>query len=186
MGDLFTALFSSAHGVNFNSALRLLITIYIIWGLMWSLVAYHYGKVSLATWHQQGGTWKMAIPDLFAPFLFGWYRALCKIRLIKDTEACRVQVPEQYTVGHYLRFSIFLGALSPMVLTLLVNSSDRARWTLFEFILACVILIVSTVGAAGHLYLVYRLRPSAWSRIVVFSTLWVLLAPLFFNFINWP
>lgn len=163
--------------------IRIYTTILILWGATWFLAAYNYGKASHSSWIDQGGKYRRSFQDLFKPYLFGWKYLFRKV----DYEGKPVrEVPSRYTVGHYLRFSIFLGAISPIIMAILSNPRDKGAMSWLGLSALCLILLVSTAGAVGHLYVAYRMNPSAWTRLIIFSTLWVLFGPLLFTLINWP
>lgn len=182
----FKDLLSPPSVSAYPNALRVFLAVYFLWGLLWGLVAYHYGRASLVTWKQQGGAWKRAVKDMVAPYTYGWKKFLCWSGLVKDKDFCGVELPTPYTIGHYLRFSIFLGSLSPFFMMFLITTTDRDRWSYLSFFSATAILLVSTMGAGGHLYLAYKTRPGAWSRLIVLGTFWLLTAPFIFLFFNWP
>jgi len=166
--------------------LRVFISIYILWGVLWAMVAYHYGRASYSTWRQQGGLWANSFSDLMRPYLHGWLRFLCWIKVLKSEDFCDRELPSRYTIGHYLRFSIFLGALSPGLMTLAFVTNDREGWSVTSLAIGCVIFFVSVLGAIGHLFIAYRLIPSGWTRVTILSTFWLFAAPILLIYTNWP
>lgn len=162
-------------------------TIYILWGILWSLVAIHYGKATHITWRAQGGKWKTAPKDFFEPFIYGWTLLFCKLGLVKS-EICGEPnpLPRRFTLGHMLRFFIFLGAIAPALLGLLYFDADRSNWSYAGFILQGILVFVSCVAAGGHLFVSYQHRAALWGNLVVFITLWLIFMPMVLLYFNWP
>jgi|SRR6478609_610555 len=179
-------MFSPLVPWQYEITLRIFASVYILWGAMWGLVAYHYGRASQTSWREQGGTWKRSFSDFFRVYLFAWQKFLCGIHLIKSPEICEDEVPTRYTIGHHLRFSILLGAITPLFLTTTLAETDRHEWNFITFCIIIVLLMISSMGAAGHLFIAYRMSPKSWTRVVVAATVWLIAGPIFLIKINWP
>lgn len=167
-------------------ALKIFAATYLLWGMMWAMVAFHYGRASHFSWKEQGGKWKECLRDFIRPYTYAWKRLLCKLKVVTNPEFCAEEIPSRYSIGHYLRFSIFLGALCPIFLTTTLTQTDRTSWSLWTFTFVIGMLISSIMGAAGHLFIAYRMIPGNWTRLIIASTLWMILAPILFIYINWP
>lgn len=160
------------------------ISSFILWGTLWGLVAWHYGRAAFTSWQCAGGRWRDAIWDLVDPFWWAIREQMCRWNMFKGATFCGHEIPTKYERGHLLRFSIFLGSLSPVVWGLGFALQDRTGETLLELIVKLIFVASSCLAAGGHLFLAYRGTPHGWRRLVVWSTAWILISPIVFGILR--
>jgi hypothetical protein len=152
-------------------------TTYLLWATLWALVATYYGRAAYASWTRAHGRWRDVFSDVLAPFWWAVRDTLCRWKIFRGAAFCGSVVPQIYESGHILRFSIFLGSLTPITFGLQFAELDRSNWTYFNLVATFAFASTSIFAAGGHLFLAYVSRPDSWRKLVVRSIAWLLLAP---------
>ena len=147
----------------------LMIVVYLMWGILWGLVAWHYGAAAFASWRREKGRWRDALRDLLGPFTWAVRDTLCRWRILGGPKFCGTEIPSRYSNGHNLRFAIFLGSLTPMTFGFFFLRLDRSDWSLFDVAINVLFVTSSVIAAGGHLFLAYKIKPYAWRRLVLLS-----------------
>lgn len=157
----------------------------LLWAVLWTKVAYHYSYAASVTWSESNATWKTMCRDLFDPLVFAVRDYFCqwawgrRIFGLECDDFSTKLVPTT-SPGNILRFSIFVGSLTPIVFGwLFVFSTDwsAAGWKL---ILGLVFIFTSILGALGHLFLAHRANRRRWSQIVTYTFAWLAIGPMVF------
>lgn len=173
-------------------------TVYLMWGIMWGVVMWHYYRASHSSWVEQEGKYREILKDFWEPIGFAYKSAwngwvftfkVLKYRMLNGhyPKAPGAQVmPTRYTVGHYLRFSIFVASIAPAALGTLFFSFDRTGMIRWVMLVNLTVVLLSLVGAAGHLFIAYNTRPASWTMYVIISTIWATVSPFVFYFYGWP
>ena len=155
----------------------ILVALYVMWGSLWALTAFHYGRAAMASWKVAGGSWRSVPRDLAAPFTWAVRDTLCRWGLFKGAAFCGTEVPSRYYKGHLLRFAIFLGSLSPVLWGFYFLNIDRSDWSSVDIVVNAAGVALSILAAGCHLFLAYKTQPNSWRRLVLCGMAWLLLAP---------
>lgn len=151
---------------------------FLMWAFLWGRVAWFYGFAAYGSWLSNGGRWRFVLNDLFQPFWWAFKQTLCRWRIFRGAQFCGTQIPSPYESGHLLRFSIFLGSLTPITFGLQFGELDRSDWTHAKIWSTLFFASTSILAAGGHLFLAFRTQPEAWRKLVVRCTIWLLFAPV--------
>lgn len=152
---------------------------FLMWAFLWARVAWYYGTAAYGSWVTAGGKWTHVITDLFQPFWWAFRETLCRTRFFRGANFCGTTVPSPYEGGHLLRFSIFLGSLTPITFGLQFAELDRSTWTWYNMITTLFFALLSIIAAGGHLFLAFRSRPESWRKLVVCCSMWLIFSPFF-------
>lgn len=151
---------------------------YLMWAFLWMRVAWYYGQAAYVSWRISNGHWRFVFNDLFQPFWWAIKQTLCRWSMFKGKAFCGVEIPSPYEAGHLLRFSIFLGSLTPITFGIQFAELDRSEWNYLKLFTTLFFASTSILAAGGHLFLAFRSRPEAWRKLVVRCTSWLIFAPL--------
>lgn len=166
------------------------LALYLLWAFLWARVMWYYGRAAYTSWLANGGRWRFVFHDLLQPFTWALQQTLCRYKLFKGKEFCGTIIPSPYESGHLLRFSIFLGSLTPIVFGLQFGELDRSDWTFMRIFITMVFVWSSIIAAGGHLFLAFRTRPEAWRKLIVRCCAWLVFMPGLFAFsyycTGWP
>lgn len=155
----------------------------LLWGFLWLLVARYYGGAAYASWRQSGGRWGTALADMTGPLTWALRESLYRWKLRPRRDGGSPQeIPSAFTPGHHLRFSIFLGSLTPSIFGLGFAFLDRSDQSLMRISIVILLEIFSILAAGGHLFLAYRYEPERWRRLCLRSLIWICISPFFFWF----
>ena len=157
------------------------LALYLLWAFLWARVMWYYGYASYTSWLANGGRWRFVFHDLLQPFWWAIKETLCRWNLFKGKAFCGTVIPSPYEPGHLLRFSIFLGSLTPVVFGLQFGELDRSDWNIMRVIVTLLFVWSSILAAGGHLFLAFRTRPDAWRKLIVRCCFWLALSPLIFG-----
>lgn len=156
----------------------------LLWAVLWMKVAYHYSHAASITWHESNATWKTMCRDLFDPLVFAvrdyfcqwrWGRRLFGLDCTIEGEMVPTTSP-----GNILRFSIFIGSLTPIVFGWIFVFTSVWEGPLWKLLVGLVFILTSIFGAMGHLFLAHRGNRPRWSKIVTYTFTWLFLGPMVF------
>jgi hypothetical protein len=155
----------------------------ILWTILWLKVARHYGKAAFTTWKTNGSTLRVMYKDVVDPMVYAFHDSLYRWRWSRKLFGVKEHVYSQNLIpttspGNILRFAIFVASFTPISYGVAFAFTDMWRAPLWQLLVVVLFMVTSILGALGHLFLAHRGNPPKWSRIITYSTIWFLLAPV--------
>lgn len=155
----------------------------LLWAVLWIKVARHYGSAAFGTWKANHSGWRVIARDIFDPMMYAFRDFVCRSKFLcrvfeLDADKFQGEVIPTSSPGNILRFAILIASFTPISFGLAFAFVPVWRGDPWKLALTLLAMMISILGALGHLFLAHRANRHKWSSVVTYTTLWFLFGPV--------